>query len=376
MAPADGFRAGGFSPLARFLIVAAALAVLTLFLRLAAPLFAPVLLAVFLAIATTPLLTWLRRRGLPKWSALAVVTFVLVDVGSFVALVSTGALEGFRDSLPTLRERLQTLGAELGSWLEEVGIAASSEAVPEIVSAPDVGAVVRLLVNNLGGTLGNLLLVLVLVVFMLAESGTLRAKLRAAFPIDGGGEARLVALTHGINRYVKIKVITSLATAACVFVWLTVMGIQFAVLWTLLAFFFNFIPFVGNILMMVPAALMALLQFDVQSALVVVAGYFVINGLIGSVIEPRVLGRGLGISPLAVFTAMLFWGWVFGAVGVFLSVPLTMGVIAVLDAFPSSRPIAVLLGPVRGEPSAEASVANAAPDVLARNTSDPGERAS
>jgi predicted PurR-regulated permease PerM len=369
-----GFPGDGFSPLARFLIVAAALAVVTLFLRLAAPLLAPILLALFLAIATTPLLDWLRRRGLPKWPSLAVVAFVLADIGSFLALVSTGALEGFRDSLPTLRDRVQALGTELGAWLEELGVAASSEAVPDIVTAPDVSAVVRVLLNNLGGTLGNLLLVLVLVMFMLAESGTLRTKLRAAFPIDAGGEARLAALVHGINRYVKIKVLTSLATAACIFVWLKLMGIQFAVLWTLLAFFFNFIPFVGNILMTVPAAVMALLQYDVQSALVVAAGYFVVNVVIGSVIEPKVLGKGLGISPLAVFIAMLVWGWVFGAVGVFLSVPLTMGVIAVLNAFPSSRPLALLLGPARREPAADVPVVDGAPDVLAQPPPDAGER--
>jgi predicted PurR-regulated permease PerM len=131
---------------------------------------------------------------------------------------------------------------------------------------------------------------------------------------------------------------------------LRVLGIDFAVLWAVLAFFLNFVPVVGNIVMMVPPVLLALVQTDLTTTLLVAVGYLVINTAIGNVLEPRIMGRGLGISTLAVFLALLVWGWLFGTVGMFLAVPLTTALIAALDASPHTRPLAVLLGPEIKEP--------------------------
>jgi predicted PurR-regulated permease PerM len=149
----------------------------------------------------------------------------------------------------------------------------------------------------------------------------------------------------GVKRYMVIKSLTSMATALCVWILLRVLGVDFAVLWAIMAFLLNFIPFVGSFLMMVPAVLMALLQIDLQAALLVASGYLVINTVIGSILEPRIMGRGLGISTLVVFLSLLLWGWVLGTVGVFLSVPITMTLMIALDASPQTRPIAILLGP-------------------------------
>jgi predicted PurR-regulated permease PerM len=152
-------------------------------------------------------------------------------------------------------------------------------------------------------------------------------------------------MLSSINRYMVIKTLASLATAFFIWIWLWYLGLDFAILWGLIAFLLNFIPFVGAILMAVPAVLLALVQTDIQTTLLVALGYLVVNTAIGSILEPRFMGKGLGISTLAVFLSLLFWGFVFGTVGVFLSVPLTMVLIIALDASPRTRPIAILLGP-------------------------------
>ena len=152
----------------------------------------------------------------------------------------------------------------------------------------------------------------------------------------------------------RIKSLTSLGTAACVWLLLTFMGIDFAILWALLAFFFNFVPVVGNVLMMIPAVLLALVQGGVGTAITVAIGYLVINTVIGNVLEPRIMGKGLGVSTLAVFVSLLFWGWLFGTVGMFLAVPLTAAVVIALDASPYTRPLAILLGPDITEPKIQA----------------------
>lgn len=335
---------GGFSPLGRFAIVSAAVAVVALFLRAASSFIAPILLAVFVTIIMAPVLDWMRRRGLPKWGAVAVIAFILLDIGSIIVLVGTGAVESFRDTLPTFQERITILTDDLETWLKSIGLAGSDVAVPDILDGRMLTIVTRTVVSNISGSLGTALLVLLLVVFMLAETGSLRAKVRAAFGLSDVHEQRLIRLLRGVNHYVMIKVLTSLAIAFCVWLLLLFMGIDFAILWAILAFFLNFIPFIGNILMMIPAILVAVVQYDVQAAIIVAIGYVAVNGIIGNVIEPRVMGRGLGMSTVAVFVSLMFWGWIFGAVGVFLSVPLTMAIIALMEAHPTSRPVAILLG--------------------------------
>jgi predicted PurR-regulated permease PerM len=333
------------SPPARGLIVAGAVALVLGLMKTAAPILVPLLLATFVAIVATPALRWMRQRGVPKWGALLVIAFVIFDVGSLLALITTGAVEGFRDSLPGYQERFILLADQFGGWLERLGAENAREAVPDLLDPSKVTALVRLLLSNASGLFGTGLLVLLAVVFILLEVPSMPAKLRAAFHLTETGEARLMRLFASINRYMQIKAMTSLATALCVWLLLWVFGIDFAILWAVIAFFLNFVPVVGNILMMIPAVLMALVQTDIPTTLFVVIGYLVINTAIGNVIEPRIMGKGLGISTLAVFVALLFWGWLFGTVGMFLAVPLTTALIIALDASPHTRPIAILLGP-------------------------------
>jgi len=361
----------GFSPIARAVIVTAAIAIVVTFLHLAASIIAPMLLAVFIAVVATPPLHWMRRFGVPKLIALALIVLVLLDVGSIFLLVTTGALEGFRDSLPSYQERFILLSDQFGAWLEDVGMAGSREAMPDVFDPAKVTVLVRVVLSSVSDLVGIGLLILLAVIFMLLEAPNLPTKLKTAFNFNRESEDRLRQLFSVINRYMVIKSLTSLATAMCVWAWLLFFGIDFAVLWAILAFFLNFIPFVGAILMMIPAVLVALVQIDLQTALLVALGYLVINTVIGSILEPRIMGRGLGISTLAVFLSLLFWGWVLGTVGVFLSVPLTMALMIALDASPQTRPIAILLGPEIAqdiEPEEETRLAGEAEDQDPRSS--------
>ena len=334
-----------FSTPARGVIVAAAIVIVIGMLKLASPLLAPILLAIFVAIVATPPLAWMRRKGVPKWLALGVVAFVLLDISSLLALITTGALEGFRESMPTYQERFLLLSEQFGGWMERFGVAGSTDAVPDLLDPNKVMAGVRLLLSNASGIFATTLLVLLVTIFILLEVRTMPAKLRAAFQIDAAGEARIARLMRAINRYMRIKSLTSLGTGTAVWLLLTILGIDFAILWGVLAFFLNFIPVVGNIVMMIPAVLLALVSGDLGTVLMVIIGYLIINTLIGNVIEPRVMGQGLGISTLAVMLGLLFWGWLFGVIGMFLAVPLTATLIIALDASATTRPVAILLGP-------------------------------
>lgn len=342
----------GFSPLARVLIVAAAACIVTAFMRWAASILAPILLALFITIVATPPLQWMRRKGLPKYLAVLIILLVLLDVGSLIALTTTGALEALQSGLPRYQERLTLLTDELGGWLETMGIDKSREALRDLINPAAASRFIYTALTNASGVVTNGLLVLLIVAFMLAEASGMPQRLRAAFPRANGLEARLQNLLKAINRYMMIKLIMSLATAICIWIWLWTIGVDYAAALAIAAFLLNFIPVVGNILMTVPAVLVALVQGDIPTTLMVVLGYTVVNLAIGNVLEPRLTGRELGISSVLILLSLLFWGWVLGPVGLFLSVPLTMAVMEVLHASPGTRPIAILLGAAHDPPEA------------------------
>jgi predicted PurR-regulated permease PerM len=342
----------GFSPIARAVIVAAAIAVTVVVLQSAASIVAPVLLAAFIAVILTPPLRWLRRKRVPQWISLPLIVILLLEAGSILGLVFTGQLEGFRESLPGYRERLTLLRDQFGLWLEETGVEMAREAVKDIIDPNVAVDLVRVILSNMRSTFGTGLLVLLSTVFMLLEAPGLQTKLRKAFHLQEEAELRLQRLFTSINHYMVIKSIASLATALCIWGWLWMLAIDYAALWAILAFLLNFIPFIGGLLMAVPALLSALVQADLQVTLIVALGYLIVNTVIGSILEPRIMGRGLGISTLVVFLSLLFWGWVLGTVGVFLSVPLTMVLLIALDSRPQTRPLAILLGPEVAETAA------------------------
>jgi predicted PurR-regulated permease PerM len=185
-----------------------------------------------------------------------------------------------------------------------------------------------------------------MVAFLLAEAGSLVSKLREISHDPNDAIARIEGINRGINKYFSIKIAVSFLTGVLVYTLLWVVGVDHPALWAFLAFLLNFVPNIGSFLAAIPAILLALVQPELGggSALVVAVGFALINIVIGSVLEPRIMGRGLDLSNLVVFLSLLFWGWVLGPVGMLLSVPLTVAAKIILEAFPEGRPIARILG--------------------------------
>ena len=208
--------------------------------------------------------------------------------------------------------------------------------------------------SGLGGVLKNTFLILLTVIFILLEGSTFPNKLRAAFG-PGAHFDHFDKFRETVNRYLVIKTTTSLVTGILVSTWLALLGVDFALLWGLLAFMLNYIPSIGSIIAAVPPVLLALVQHGLVSALLVGLGYTVLNLAIGAGIEPRFMGRSLGLSTLVVFLSLVFWGWVLGPIGMLLSVLLTMTLKIALDSYEETQWIAVMLGPEISSKSLKAS---------------------
>ena len=201
------------------------------------------------------------------------------------------------------------------------------------------------LFSGLQGLLANFFLIIFTVVFLLLEASSFPGKLQLVLTASRGDPEYFKRFTSGVQRYLGIKTIVSLVTGVAAAALTAAFGLDFPLLWGLLAFLFNYVPNIGSLIAAIPAVALALIQFGFGQATMIAAGYFIINITIGGIIEPRVVGRGLGLSTLVVFLSLVFWGWVFGPVGMLLSVPLTMTAKIALDSSDRTAPIAVLLGP-------------------------------
>lgn len=340
-------RSGGpLLSLAAFVVVVAGI-------RAASAIVVPCLLAVFLAVVFAPFLLWARERGIPTAVVLVAIVAVLVAALIGLGAVVSTSVDSFTLAIPTYEARLDELVTQVVTQLEDWGMQVPRQELREAVNP---GAAMRLAGNTLSGLsalLSNTFLILLTVVFILLEAASFPAKLAAVASDPDASRARARRILDDVKRYLAIKTATSLATGALVWLWLSLLGVRFALLWGLVAFLLNYVPTIGSILAAIPAVLLALVEFGLGAASVVALGYLVINVAIGNLLEPRILGRGLGLSPLVVLVSLVLWGWVLGPVGMLLSVPLTMAGKVALESNPETRWIAVLLGPAPAPPVAD-----------------------
>lgn len=329
----------------QILLTVAAFVVVIAGMRAAVTIVVPFLLAVFIAIISTPPLFWLHRKGLPIWLALIIVIFGVLLIVFLISGLVGSSIKDFSGDLPVYEAKLRALIAGVITWLESHKIDTAGLAVTKLF---DTGAAMKLVargLNSLGKVLTNGFLILMIVIFMLIEASSFPAKLYTIFGDEKNSLENFDKFINTVKQYMAIKTWVSLATGITVFIWLTIVGVDYAVLWGLLAFFLNYVPNIGSIIAAIPAVLLALIQLGFVKSIIVAAGFVVINLLVGSVIEPRFMGRGLGLSTLVVFSSLLFWGWVLGPVGMLLSVPLTMTAKIALDSREETRWLAILLGP-------------------------------
>ena len=336
-------------PGGRALLVVASLVVVVAGLKAASAILLPFMVSAFLAMMGLPLLFWLREKRVPTALAVLLIVIVILGVLGGVGFLVGGSANQFVDELPKYQERLDEMTRDRIEWLETQGIPVPDWRL-ELISPSTIVNLAQGMLQGVTAVLSNAFLVLITTSFILLEAVTLPAKLRRALAHRDGGGGRFSKVTREVQHYVAIKSAISLATGLLVAGWVAFLGVDFPLLWGLIAFVLNFIPAFGSVLAAVPAVLLATVQFGWGRAAVVAIGYVVVNVAFGNILEPHLMGRRLGLSPLVVLLSLLFWGWVWGPVGMLLSVPLTMIVKILLENTEDLRWIAVMLGPAVAEP--------------------------
>ena len=304
-----------------------------------------ILAAAFISTAVAPPIFFLKGKGLPFPAALALVMAALMGAMASMAGVVGASFNDFRRQVPLYQQRFQDAAADLTQWLGGFGIEFQLDRqVAEVLDPGRIMSLAAGLFAGVGGLLADSFLILIMVIFLLLEAADFPSKLEAAFGDRGKTVQRFQRLNHSVTRYLVIKTWLSLATGALAATVCAVFGLDFALLWGLLAFLLNYVPNIGSIVAAAPPVLLAALHLGLLEAALILAAYVLINNVVGNVVEPRLMGQGLGLSTFVVVVSLVFWGWVLGAVGMLLSVPLTMAVKIAMEGSRETRWIAILLG--------------------------------
>jgi predicted PurR-regulated permease PerM len=328
-------------PGARYLLTFASLIVVIAGVRAADAIIIPILLAVFIAVLSLPLLSALQRWGLPR--VLAVVATVLADIAilSAVGFLVVRSVDEFTGQLPGYQASLEQATNSVVQWISERG---GPIEAGDFLDAERVVDLVGGAVTRVAAVLQNALLVILITVFILSEATALPAKLRLAFGEGGGRFDRWTRTAKDVQHYLGIKTVVGVVKGVLTGFLVAFFDLDFPVFWALSAFFLHYIPSIGAIVAAIPPVLIALVQFGPGSAAGVALGYLAIDTVLGNMIEPTLMGRRFGLSVLVVFMSLLFWGWVWGPVGMLLSVPLTIIVKIILENTEDLRWLAILLG--------------------------------
>ncbi|GAB2190130.1 AI-2E family transporter [Sessilibacter sp. MAH2] len=332
------------SPVTRFLVISAAIVVVVAGMKSAEAILVPFFLSLFIAVLCSPPLAALKRLGLPSGLAILIIIVVIMILGIVVGAVVGSSINSFRSDLPEYQERLRALTSGGIKFLNSYGIELDAAQIRESFDPSAALGFVGNTLASLGNVMTNAFLILLTVVFILAEEVRFSDKYMMATSKNKNALEALGRFTSSINRYMAIKTLMSVMTGVIITIWLLVQGVDYAVLWGLLAFLLNFVPTLGSILAAIPATLLSLVQLGVTDAAITALGFILVNGIIGNGIEPKTMGKGLDLSTLVVFLSLVFWGWVLGSVGMLLSVPLTMTIKIALESFDDTRWLGVILG--------------------------------
>jgi predicted PurR-regulated permease PerM len=327
---------------ARFLLIAASLVVVIAGMKLASSLILPFLTSIFIAMITLPLLNWLQANKISTPVAVLVTVFVAVSVLVGIVYVVGGSIQDFTQEAPKYKERLEVMFSETLAWIQARGINVSEQITSDLIDPSSAMDMITGGMRAVAAVLSNVVLVFLTIIFILFEAAGFPAKLQAAFGKRESSE-RFAKIRWEIQRYLGIKSLVSLATGVLIASAMAIIGVDFPLLWGGLAFLLNYIPTLGSIIAAVPPTLLAMIQLGPGHAIGVAVIFATVNITLGNLVEPYFMGRRLGLSTLVVFLSLVFWGWVWGPVGMLLSVPLTMILKIMLENTEDLRWAAVLL---------------------------------
>ena len=321
-----------------YLVAMASIFLILFGIRGSASVINPILLATVITITVLPIPSRLTKRGMPGWLALVLSILLVVFILGLVMVTVFFSVTKLSTELPTYMASASQQAAEDLSTTE--GTETSTQV--ELVST-SIGPIAQSMLSSLLDVLVAFGLSLVIFFFMISAALSLPTPSRMGLDPTNPTIGRVASLTEDVRKYMTVLTGINFLVGLGDTVFLLIMGVDYALLWGLLAWFMGYIPSVGFIIALIPPVLMAYAMYGLNTAVIVLIGYILINGGVQNFIQPKIMGKSLSISPVVVFVGLFIWGYLLGGIGAILAVPMTLLVLIIMENFEGTRPIAILM---------------------------------
>jgi predicted PurR-regulated permease PerM len=328
---------------AKILVYSTVAVILTIGMREIAPVLTTILFAIFAALLLTPLVYWLKRRGIPTGLSVLLVILLFSLIVVILGIMVVAAAIQFGSQIPAYQAQLTDLVNNIAHYLPASGDLSIRSILRSIVSV--MISLMAIFVNglvNAGTTAGVILLT---TGFLLIDIASKPEKIDQEIENKSELQMRLSSFSKKLIKFIFIRAEVNVITAVLISVFFLVLGIDYAILWGVLVFLLSFIPYIGLVIAAIPPIMLALFQYGPLGALAVIVIIFGVDGLAENVLFPSLMGKGLQLSPAFLFLALIYWNFVLGPGGVLLSIPVTMVLKVILESFEETKWLAKLMGP-------------------------------
>ena len=307
----------------------------------------PLLLALFISVICEKPLSWLKKKKVPEGLAVTIVMVgILLIYAGFIQLIGA-SLSMFLGDMPKYQESFNEFQASIIQYFESKGIDIVALGGEMPINGARVMEYTARIFGKLGDMMSNEITIILLTLFLIAEMDVISLKIKVVAKRTKVNLEYLNTITAKIRHYLTIKTLVSLLTGVLVGISLAFIGVDYPILWGLVAFLLNYIPTIGSVIAAIPAVLFSILELGFPASYITIAIYLIINFVLGNIIEPKIMGKGLGLSTFVVFFSLIFWGFILGPVGMFLSIPLMIMIKILLENNSDTKWIATLLGTKR-----------------------------
>ncbi len=329
-----------------FLYTLASLIIIIAGMIYARVLLSQVLLAMFLSMVCAQPVKWMKKKNVPNVVAVLIVFIFIIGLFFGLSQIIGSSLSSFSENMPKYEKNIDEMTKSLIVFLHDRGINISSDRIMHTIDPSKIITLSVGLLGKLGNVMGNTFTIFFMVLFLLLEIDSIPVKVNAIMKNKKTDKTAsyITTIVKSIRHYLSIKTQVSLLTGISIWIGLLILGVDYAIIWALIAFLMNYIPNIGSIIAAIPAVLFALIQLGLGGAFWTMGIYITVNMVIGNVIEPKITSSGMGLSTFIVFLGLLFWGMILGTVGMFLSVPLTMTIKIITQQNPETKWIAIFLG--------------------------------
>lgn len=328
----------------RLLLSLASLVIIIAALKSISQLLAPILLSLFLVLIVYPIMLWLERRGMARWIAYTLVVLGVIVVGTIFIIFLAVSLTELSITLPKYEELLDARLDGLQQWLASHNLRIEDVLKLNWFNPENIFQILFYLVSILLETVANVGFTLLVFIYMLASAGNFWTHLRRELAADLPLLKRFSNFGQSIRIYLVIKSWLGVMTALVQVILMWILGIDFAILWGVFSFLFNFVPNIGFYIGLIAPVIIALIKLGITKTIILIFGYTLINNFFDVLIAPHYLGKGLDLSIFVGFLGLVFWTWMLGPIGAFLALPLTVMVKKLLlESLPDTQLLASLM---------------------------------